>query len=117
MVQLKRYSGFVSNEYVIVSIARAVVVSVTLWVALLLINTPLPTVALLQVLPILMLISDYFLAPMAFKRVVIDENGIRLGKETISYSQIKSLSIDIAYIRRHWGFKFIVKHCDVFRIW
>ena len=27
-----------------------------------------------------MLISDYFLAPMAFKRVVIDENGIRLGK-------------------------------------
>lgn len=120
MAGLNKYSGFVSNEYVIVSIARAVVVSVTLWVALLLINTPLPTVALLQVLPILMLVSDYFLAPMAFKRVVIDENGIRLGKETISYSQIKSLSIDIAYIRRYWGFKFIEnvtgteQHIDIY---
>ncbi len=113
MVQLNNYEGFVSNEYALVSIFRTLIVVVVCLVSLLFINASVALIVFFLLFNLLIFVDNYFLAPMAFKRVRIDQTGICIGRRTIGYSQIKTVSIDIAYIRRYWGFSFIEEHTGI----
>lgn len=67
------------------------------------------------VLPLLMIsfliaanfISTYIFAPLAYKRFMIDSQGIYFGKTFIEYGNISSVKLARGYIDERFNFKFV----------
>ena len=107
MVQLK-YRGFLSNRHVMLDgiFFLAIIgfgnLSAFFIAHDIILNLIVTSFVFVTVPPIL-----YFSAPMAYKRVYIDEAGIKCGREFISFSDIRSVNIVSGYIRHWYGFPFL----------
>lgn len=109
MVSLK-YNSFANNLYVNLSLVISVTEAILLFV-IMIFMTDFQDLAIKIffscVVGIMIFLSFYINAPMAFFRIQLTDTGIGFGKQNIAYKDIQTISIAKARVSTWFGFRFL----------
>lgn len=102
-----KYSGFVSNVYVLINTVASLLWALFLSVMVMAIHSWRMALVFFPIACVLYILAHYFPAPIPYKAVDLTDTGIRCGKRFVKYSEITTVNIVNGNLSERYGFPFI----------